>query len=92
MTVPANIPQVPDAAARVCLAAASAATTAIDFLLCAARDGEKPNREEIVQALCDALNVFLSSYPGDDVEVISLHTAVCDVLGVDVPAYEESAL
>lgn len=85
-------PTVTDPAARVCLAAASAATTAVDYLLCAVRDGEPPNRDEIVEALADSLNVFLTAYPGDDVATVSLHNAACEVLGVDVPDYEQSAL
>ncbi|GJD59809.1 hypothetical protein [Methylobacterium dankookense] len=78
-------PNITDPDARACLAAASAATTAIDLLLCAVRDGEAPNREEIVTALADAVNVFLRRYPGDDMETETLHGAACDFLGLDRP-------
>ncbi|WP_375408548.1 hypothetical protein [uncultured Methylobacterium sp.] len=83
-------PNVTDPDARALIAAASAATTAIDFLLCAVRDGEAPNIEEIATALADALNLMLSAYPSpsSDDETRALHLAACGFLGLDHPSLD----
>lgn len=83
-------PNVTDPDARALLAAASAANTALDYLLCSVRDGEPPNVEEILQALADATNCTLDRYRPDplDGEARAFHAAARAILGQAAPEDE----
>lgn len=85
-------PNVADPDARACIAAASAANTAVDYLLCAVHDGEEPNIGEIANSLADALNCLLSRYAfAMDDETRALHLAAVAFLGLTHPALDGEA-